>query len=166
MKEEKKGRCYISGKIADEGNYVPQFIQGAAYVRKELNMVPVNPVFLSDVMSPDDGFTQEEYMNICMRLLEMCDAIAMLPGWDKSFGAVAEWGFALGKNLEIFEIPDEVIVQEDAVQTYEIPEKENMKPYEVGTPEAAAAIERVKMAEKKRETTGKKTTIVKTRKAT
>lgn len=50
---------------------------------------------------PKDA-THEEYMRMSFELLNICDAIYMLEGWENSKGANQEYGFAKGKGIEIY----------------------------------------------------------------
>jgi hypothetical protein len=40
-------------------------------------------------------------MDICLRLLDRCDTIYMLDGWQQSKGANREYGYALAKDMMI-----------------------------------------------------------------
>nr|DAZ41552.1 MAG TPA: protein of unknown function (DUF4406) [Caudoviricetes sp.] len=42
-------------------------------------------------------------MRMSFELLDLCDAIYMLDGWENSKGANQEYGFAKGKGIEIYE---------------------------------------------------------------
>lgn len=59
-----------------------------------------NPAHANSYMP--EGTTYEEYMKIAFTLLEMCDAIYMLDGWQQSKGANREYGYALGKGMKIW----------------------------------------------------------------
>lgn len=53
----------------------------------------------------------EDYMKVDMFLLDMCNTIYMLKGWEKSCGANREYGYALAKGMVIVfeEASDEIL---------------------------------------------------------
>lgn len=59
----------------------------------------VNPAKVNAQLPEDTNY--EEYMKMCFCMLDMCDNICMLKGWEKSFGANRELGYAMAKNMII-----------------------------------------------------------------
>lgn len=90
-----KMKVYIAGKIRGDKNYKAKFEEAEAYL-KALGHSVMNPAVL-----PSSGFRHEEYMKICLAMLETCDAVYMLPDWRKSKGARAEYKFASKKGKAI-----------------------------------------------------------------
>lgn len=93
-----KERIYISGAITGTNDFIERF----AKAQKELETqgyAVMNPAHANSYM-PDDA-TYEEYMKISFCLLDMCDSIYMLNGWEKSCGANREYGYALAKDMTI-----------------------------------------------------------------
>lgn len=91
-------RVYISGPITGVEDYMVKFPDA----EKELKVsgyTVVNPAKINWGM-PDD-ITYEEYMEIDIKLIDMCDAIYMLRGWNMSRGANREYGYALGRGKTI-----------------------------------------------------------------
>lgn len=86
-------RIYLSGPITGVPGYKKRFKKlgariAAAYPLDSI----VNPGKLADVFP--EG-THDEYMVICLQMLDMCDMVMMLPGWENSVGATEEHDFAV-----------------------------------------------------------------------
>lgn len=91
-------RVYISGPITGVQDYMEKF-EAAEKELIEKGFTVVNPAKINYGM-PDD-MTYEEYMEIDIRLIDLCDAIYMIRGWEMSRGANREYGYALGKDKVI-----------------------------------------------------------------
>lgn len=91
-------RVYISGPITGVPDYMDKFAETEKEL-KEKSYTVVNPAKINYGM-PED-MTYEEYMEIDIRLIELCDAIYMIRGWEMSRGANREYGYALGKGKVI-----------------------------------------------------------------
>ena len=51
------------------------------------------------------GLSEREYMDICFAMIRAAQSLFMLPGWEKSAGAQAEYHYALKLGLPImFEV--------------------------------------------------------------
>ena len=48
--------------------------------------------------------TWQEYMNLCIPMLDMCHGIYMLDGWEKSKGATEEFNYAISKRMEMLKM--------------------------------------------------------------
>lgn len=89
MQTNNKMRVYISGQITGNENYKQQFKEAEEWLEKRG----------FEVINPADTFTQkiEKSLNYkqllildCFILINMCDAIFMLHGWQNSNGAKTE----------------------------------------------------------------------------
>ena len=90
-------RVYISGAMTGVENYKDAFYEAEEFLLSKGYKV-INPAYNDDVM-PNAEY--EEYMALDMFLLNLCDGIYMLKGWEKSCGANREYGYALAKGMEI-----------------------------------------------------------------
>lgn len=93
-------RIYLSGPVSGHENYVKEFDKAEAEVRASYKKAEIiNPANLRFVM-PQKA-TWNEYMKICLNLLDMADMIYMAPGWKDSPGACIEYGYAKAKEMII-----------------------------------------------------------------
>lgn len=91
-------RVYISGAITGTDDYMERFRAVEDRLTKE-GVTVMNPATVMSNMP--EGTTYEEYMKEAFCLLGMCEAIYMMEGWEGSRGANREYGYALGKGMDI-----------------------------------------------------------------
>lgn len=91
-------RVYISGPITGTHDYMKRFTDAEV---KLLGMgyEVINPAFINSHLPK--SFTHDEYMKVCIAMLECCDTIYMLHGWRNSKGAKIEAEYALFNNIKI-----------------------------------------------------------------
>jgi len=102
----KTPRVYLAGPMrgCERFNY-PLFERTAANLRSQGFFV-VNPTEVSALMgTPDeidaDAKILERLFEADIALLRTCDAIALLPGWERSAGAKRELTAAIEAGLDI-----------------------------------------------------------------
>jgi hypothetical protein len=90
-------RCYIAGPMSGLPllNF-PAFHAAAARLRG-LGVEVVNPAEIN----PDQAATWRDCMRADLKQLVDCDAVALLPGWEKSRGATLERHVALALGLRV-----------------------------------------------------------------
>lgn len=93
-----KSRVYISGPITGCEDFEKKFIKAEEDLKKKGYDI-VNPAYLAKVMP---NARHEQYMNICIPLMDECNAIYLLEGWEWSHGASIEYGYALGRDMMVF----------------------------------------------------------------
>ena len=91
-------KIYISGAITGTDDFMERFVNAEKELTEKGYSV-VNPAKVNAQLPEDTGY--EEYMKMCFCMLDMCDSIYMLQGWEESCGANRELGFALAKNMII-----------------------------------------------------------------
>lgn len=101
-------KIYISGPISSlpPAQARANFAAAAAAIRKK-GHEPVNPCKLQEILDPETT-AWNQYMRLAFALLEVCDAVVFLPGWERSKGAVLESAHAQQYCLHVFETLDEI----------------------------------------------------------
>lgn len=93
-------RVYISGAITGVEDAAANFKKCEEWLKGEGYEV-INPCGVLDRIA--DVLSYEELMSVCFVLMDKCSAVFMIPGWKNSLGANREYGYALGKNLKIYD---------------------------------------------------------------
>ena len=80
-------RIYISGKITGTTDYMKRFAEVEERLTKQGHEV-VNPAKINAMLPV--GVSYDDYMKVCITLLDLCDTIYMMHGWEHSEGAARE----------------------------------------------------------------------------
>ena len=91
-------KIYISGAITGTDDYMERFAKAEKELTEKGYSV-VNPAKVNAQLPEDTNY--EEYMKMCFCMLDMCNAIYMLNGWEESRGANREYGYAIAKGKEV-----------------------------------------------------------------
>ena len=90
-------KVFISGKMTGEPNYNREKFNEVEAELKEKGFIVLNPAVLPT------GLKHEEYMSICYAMIDVCDMVVMLSGWEHSKGAMMERGYAIANNKAVNE---------------------------------------------------------------
>jgi len=93
-----KHTVYISGAISGTTDYLERFEEAELKLKKKGHDV-VNPAKLNSFLPTDT--TWEQYMEVDYKLMDICDTIYMLSGWENSKGANAELEYAKKRKMNI-----------------------------------------------------------------
>ncbi len=84
-----KRRVYIAGPMTGIANYNRRaFFEAAQTITDKTCLVPVHTAWMCI------GYDYETYMDMSLDLLELCEFVTTLPGWEDSIGAQREILFA------------------------------------------------------------------------
>lgn len=95
-------KIYLSGPITGVANYRENFRRAKEALTRDGYTQIINPAELCEVL-PESIASWEDYLAICLDLLDKAEAVVLLPGWDMSRGVQREIGYAIAKDKLILE---------------------------------------------------------------
>ncbi len=95
--------AYISGAITGIEDFRKAF-EHAKELLAEKGYSAINPANLYTALP--ESAVYEDYMDICMALVEKADALVLIPGWEKSPGANREMGYAKGLGRKVMTLEE------------------------------------------------------------
>ena len=87
-------KLYLSGAITGTDDYMYRF--SMAEKSLEVEHTIINPAKVNAQLPSDTNY--EDYMKMSFCMLDMCDGIYLLKGWEKSSGSNRELGYAMAKG--------------------------------------------------------------------
>ena len=91
-------KIYISGAISNTDNYMERFAK-AENELTENGYSAINPAKVNAQLPEDTSY--EEYMKMSFCMLDMCDGVYFINGWEDSKGCLMEYGFSIKKGIDI-----------------------------------------------------------------
>lgn len=91
-------RVYISGPITKDKNFYNKFKEAEQRL-KEAGYEVINPAKIGLLLPK--SFTHGDYMDIDYALLQKCDCIYMLKGYNASIGAKNELNYAKEHGIKV-----------------------------------------------------------------
>ena len=89
---------YIAGPMRGYENYNTEAFNDMQKRLEDFGYIVLNPAVLPKTLK------ENQYLPICLSMLEQCDAIVLLKGWEKSVGAQAECAYAVAQNKMILTV--------------------------------------------------------------
>ena len=87
-------KLYLSGAITGTDDYMDRFSMSEKSLEVEHTII--NPAKVNAQLPSDTDY--EDYMKMSFCMLDMCDGIYLLKGWEKSCGSNRELGYAMAKG--------------------------------------------------------------------
>lgn len=91
-------KVYISGAITGIDDYMERFSKAEKYLQQKGYSV-VNPAKTNATLPEDTLY--EQYMVVSRALLNICEAVFFLNGWQQSNGARKEMKWAIEEDMRI-----------------------------------------------------------------
>lgn len=89
---------YISGAVSGTADYMDRFAAAEKHL-SNMGYTVINPARINAQLPSET--TYEQYMKMSLFLMDMCNVLYQLNGWENSKGANREYGYALGKDMYI-----------------------------------------------------------------
>ncbi len=100
---------YLAGPITGRENYRAPFLEADAYL-SNLGHTVLNPAML-----PEGLGDCNRYMQVRLPMIDVADAVVLLPGWEDSRGACREWGYAMARDKILIEYTDFIRCEEVSI---------------------------------------------------
>ena len=91
-------KIYISGPITGTTDYMERF-KRMQEALEGMGHTVINPAKVNAELP--QGTTHEEYMTMCRPMIDMCEVVLMMEGWQQSKGCRMEFDYAMQKRITI-----------------------------------------------------------------
>lgn len=97
-------KVYVAGPITGYPDFMERFDTATEYLKAQGYQV-FNPARITEHM-PASHMTRQNFMDLGLCVLGMCNAIALMPDWQKSTGACMERAYAAANRMKFIELPE------------------------------------------------------------
>lgn len=91
-------KIYISGPITGTTDYMERFARMQEAL-EGMGHTVINPAKVNAELP--EGTTHEQYMTMCRPMIDMCEVVLMMEGWQQSKGCRMEFDYATKKRITI-----------------------------------------------------------------
>lgn len=106
--DKRKMKVYISGPMTGLPDLNRKAFNKAEEWCRKKGLSPFNPAWLN--FEDDTAFAYDEILQMDLKALSLCDAILLLPGYEKSNGAMVELDMALSLGLRVLNYDEDLSV--------------------------------------------------------
>ena len=99
---ENTDKVYLAGPITGYPDFMSRFKDAHAYLESQKFKV-FNPAFVTACL-PSTHMERQDFIDLGIVLLGMCDAIALMPGYEESTGCCAEKAYAVANRMRVIEL--------------------------------------------------------------
>ena len=93
-------RIYISGPITNTKDFKERFQKAVKFLISEYpDATIINPSAMEGIFITKQEISHEEYMGLSFKLMDKCEYIYLLKGWQASAGCNQEYGYAIAKDI-------------------------------------------------------------------
>lgn len=100
-------KIYLAGSITGHPDYMERFDRAHKHL-EDHGWHVFNPARASASL-PVAEMTRQNFMDFGLAILSMCNAIALMPGWEQSSGVRMERAYAEANRMRVIELTDEDI---------------------------------------------------------
>lgn len=107
---DNKKKVYLAGPITGHPNFMAEFDIAHAYLESQ-GYIVFNPARTTAAL-PTANMTRRNFMDLGITVLGMCNAIALMPGWESASGCQLEKAYAEANRMQVIELTEDQLKQE------------------------------------------------------